>query len=91
MYLYDEVSNEIVKVARDQKLALAAFDTDSKLFSFGLDSLAFVTLVARIEHKFGINVFDASEENELPMAVGDLVRFYENQRTRQARHAHQTA
>ena len=77
MSLRSQILAEINEIARDQKLTLAEFDDDSALFSFGLDSFAFLTFVERMTHMCGVDLFDAPEDTELPMTLGSLIDYYE--------------
>ena len=48
------------------------------MLTIGLDSLCFAILVARLEETLGVDPFGASDEIEIPVTCGDLVRFYEH-------------
>ena len=72
------ITEEMRRVAREQKKTLGALDDDTPLLSTGLDSLCFAILVARLEVSLGIDPFSTAEEVALPVTVGDLVAFYEH-------------
>ena len=86
----NEIIKELHKAASDQKRTLSAFNDDSPLFSFGLDSLSFVMLVDRLKARFGTDLFATSEDTELPMTVGTLVRFYESHNLEFAQRHHRS-
>ena len=65
------------RVAAEQHRELGPLDDDALLLTVGLDSLCFAILVARLEEALNVDPFAASDEIELPVTVGDLVRFYE--------------
>ena len=65
------------RVAEEQHRTLAPLSDDAPLLTVGLDSLCFAILVARLEEALNVDPFGASDEIELPVTVGDLVRFYE--------------
>ena len=65
------------RVAEEQHRVLGPLDDDAPLLTIGLDSLGFAILVARLEEALNVDPFGASDELELPVTVGDLVRFYE--------------
>ena len=65
------------RVADEQQRTLGPLDDDALLLTIGLDSLCFAILVARLEEALNVDPFGASDEIELPVTVGDFVRFYE--------------
>ena len=65
------------RVASEQKRALAPLDDETQLLDIGLDSLCFAILVARLEETLNVDPFGLSDEVELPVTLGDFVRFYE--------------
>ena len=65
------------RVAEEQHRTLGPLTDDALLLTVGLDSLCFAILVARLEEALNVDPFGASDEVELPVTVGDLVRFYE--------------
>ena len=65
------------RIADEQHRTLGRLDDDAQLLTIGLDSLCFAILVARLEEALNVDPFGASDEIELPVTVGDLVRFYE--------------
>ncbi len=65
------------RVAAEQHRVLQPLDDDALLLTVGLDSLCFAILVARLEEALNVDPFGASDEIELPVTVGDLIRFYE--------------
>ena len=71
------IIDAIRRVADEQQRTLGPLDDDALLLTVGLDSLCFAILVARLEEALNVDPFGASDEIELPVTVGDLVRFYE--------------
>jgi acyl carrier protein len=65
------------QVAAEQRQKLVALTDDRPLMESGLDSLAFATVVARLEDVLGIDPFNASEVAEFPVTFGDFVQMYE--------------
>ena len=65
------------RVAEEQHRTLGPLTDDAPLLTVGLDSLCFAILIARLEEALNVDPFGASDEVELPVTVGDLVRFYE--------------
>ena len=66
------------EVAQEQKRNLAPLADDLPLLDSGLDSLAFATVVARLEDRLGIDPFSTDEEVELPITLGDFIKCYED-------------
>lgn len=71
------ILDEMRRIAAEQQKTLGSLDDDAPLASTGLDSLGFAVLVARLEEHLNVDPFAASDEIDLPVTVGDLVRFYE--------------
>jgi acyl carrier protein len=72
------ITSEIEKVAGEQHVKLAPLTNELVLLDSGLDSLCFAILVARLEDKFGVDPFTASEEVVFPVTLGDFVAAYEH-------------
>jgi len=72
------ITSEIEKVAGEQRVQLAPLTNELVLLDSGLDSLCFAILVARLEDKFGVDPFTASEEVSFPVTLGDFVAAYEH-------------
>ena len=51
---------------------------DLGLEESGLDSLCLAIIVARLEDELGFDPFGSDEDTELPVTVGDFIRFYED-------------
>ena len=71
------ILDEMRRIAAEQGKTLGPTDDDAPLAGTGLDSLGFAVLVARLEEQLKIDPFGASDEIDLPVTVGDLIRFYE--------------
>ena len=72
------IFENIDRVAREQERTLAPLSDDLLLENTGLDSLCFAILVARLEDRFGVDPFSASDDIAFPVTLGDFVRVYEN-------------
>lgn len=72
------IADLMEQVAREHGKTLPPLSDDLALLDSGLDSLGFAVLVARLEDKFGIDPFTASESAVFPLTFGDLVKAYEN-------------
>jgi acyl carrier protein len=86
VYRIRYVRNESTHYEQDSTgCARARQDTTSTddlvLLDSGLDSLGIAVLIARLEDWLAINPFSTSEESQLPLTIGDIVKAYEN-RTR---------
>lgn len=64
-------------VAREQSKKLAPLADDLVLLESGLDSLCLALIVARLEDALGFDPFSADEEVDVPVTLGDFIRFYE--------------
>ena len=78
MSLKATITDEIKKVAEEQKVKLAPLSDDLVLLDSGLDSLCFAILVARLEDTLGVDPFSSSEEVVFPVTLGDFVKAYDN-------------
>jgi len=72
------IMDQMAQVAREHGKQLAPLSDDLVLLDSGLDSLGFAVLVARLEDKFGVDPFTASEDAAFPVTLGDFVKVYEN-------------
>jgi acyl carrier protein len=72
------IMDQMAQVAREHGKQLAPLSDDLVLLDSGLDSLGFAVLVARLEDKFGVDPFTASEDAVFPVTLGDFVKVYEN-------------
>jgi acyl carrier protein len=70
--------DQMAQIAREHGKQLAPLSDDLVLLESGLDSLGFAVLVARLEDKFGVDPFTASEDAVFPVTLGDFVKVYEN-------------
>lgn len=75
------ITEEIERVAAEQRRRLAPLADDLVLMESGLDSLCFAILVARLETRLGGDPFTASEDVTIPVTLGDLVALYEHAAT----------
>ncbi len=72
------IMSQMEQIAREHGKILAPLRDDLVLLDSGLDSLGFAVLVARLEDKFGVDPFTASEDALFPVTFGDFVKVYEN-------------
>ncbi len=72
------ITSQMEEIAREHGKILAPLRDETVLLDFGLDSLGFAVLVARLEDRLGIDPFTASEDAQFPVTFGDFVKVYEN-------------
>jgi acyl carrier protein len=66
------------EVGQEQQKKLVSLTPDLPLLDSGLDSLCLAVIVARLEDRLGFDPFDTEEDVELPVTVGDFIKFYED-------------
>ena len=66
------------QIAQEQNRKLAALTDNLVLLEFGLDSLSFAILVARLEEALDVDPFSATAEVKFPVTFGDFVKLYED-------------
>lgn len=71
------IAAQFAQVASEQGKQLATLNDDLPLLDSGLDSLAFATIVARLELELNVDPFGSAESGQFPVTFGELVRFYE--------------
>jgi acyl carrier protein len=71
------VISEMQRIAEEHHKNLVPLSDTTALSSCGLDSLCFAVLVARLEDRFGVDPFSASEDGAFPATLGEFVRMYE--------------
>jgi acyl carrier protein len=74
----DDIIAVFKQVASEQGKKLAPLSNHLPLLESGLDSLCLAIIVARLEDNLGIDPFNAAEEVDFPVTVGDFVNLYEN-------------
>lgn len=77
MTVRSQIVAQFTQVASEQGKQLAHLTDDLPLLESGLDSLAFATIVARLELVLNVDPFGSTESGEFPVTFGELVRFYE--------------
>ncbi len=77
MSVRSKITAAIRKIGEEQNWNLAPLSDDLSLMDTGLDSLGLATLNARLEDEFGFDPFSSSDDGEIPVTLGDLVRIYE--------------
>ena len=65
-------------IDRMAHVARGAAQPRSSAVQFRPDSLGVAVLVARLEGRLGVDPFKTSEDIQLPLTIGDLVKVYEN-------------
>jgi acyl carrier protein len=78
MSIRSDITALFTEVAREQRKTLAPLSDDLGLLDTGLDSLCFAIIVARLEDRLGVDPFDAEDEVQFPVTVGDFVTLYEH-------------
>ena len=78
MSVRSTVTSQFLQVAKEQKKTLSPLSDDLMLQESGLDSLCFAIIVARLEDALGVDPFSSAEDVDLPVTVGDFIRFYEH-------------
>lgn len=71
-----EKINEILEESGSSKKINEIHDT-AKVFDFGLDSLGFAILVARLEEELNYDPFQLMENAVYPQTFGEFVEIYE--------------
>ena len=66
------------QIAQEQNRKLAPLTDDLVLLEFGLDSLSFAILVARLEETLDVDPFSATTDVKFPVTFGDFVKLYED-------------
>ena len=77
MSVRDVVYEQIRSVAEQQKKVLPRLDDELGLMESGLDSLCIAVLIANLDDKLGVDPFGSSDDAEIPVTIGDLIRVYE--------------
>jgi len=72
------VISQFTQVAIDQNKQLAPLSDSLILLDSGLDSLCFAVIVARLEDALGCDPFEATENIQFPITLGDFIKFYED-------------
>jgi hypothetical protein len=79
MSVRSEILNQFDLVAKEQDKHLASpLKDETPLLESGLDSLCFAIVVVRIADALGVDPFSDSEDAQLPVTVGEFIKFYEN-------------
>jgi hypothetical protein len=78
MSIRSTVISQFEAVAKEQNKQLLTLSDELELLESGLDSLCFAIIVARLEDILGQDPFSAGDAIELPVTLGDFIRFYES-------------
>jgi len=73
----DAIITEIKAIAQEHDKILAPLTDNLVLLDSGLDSLCFAILVARLEDRFGMDPFSATDEAVFPVTLGDFIGLYQ--------------
>lgn len=65
------------EVAASQGQKLAPMSDDLPLWESGLNSLSMAIVVATLEDTLGVNPFDSTALESLPVTLGEFVKLYE--------------
>ena len=77
MSVRTEILSQFDQVAKEQDKRLAPLTDDLPLLESGLDSLCFAIVVVRIADALGVDPFSDYEDAQLPVTVGEFIKFYE--------------
>jgi acyl carrier protein len=72
----EAIITEIKAIAQEHDKTLAPLTDNLVLLDSGLDSLCFAILVARLEDRFGMDPFSATDEAVFPVTLGDFIGLY---------------
>jgi acyl carrier protein len=78
MSIRSAIISQFHQVSEAQEKKLPPLSDDLGLEESGLDSLCLAIIVARLEDELGFDPFGSDEDTELPVTVGDFIRFYED-------------
>lgn len=73
----DTVLSVFRQVAADQGRTLAPLSDDLPLLRCGLDSLCFAIVVASLEDSLNVDPFNADEQVDFPVTLGDFIKLYD--------------
>lgn len=77
MSIRSAVLDQVKLVAEQQRKTLAPLTDDLPLVGSGLDSLCIALIVANLEDELGIDPFGVMGSVEMPVTLGEFIRFYE--------------
>ena len=80
MTVRNTIYDRIRTVAEEQGKSLPPLTDELRLLESGLDSLCMAILIANLDDELKATPFD-SDDVEIPMTLGDLIRIYENAST----------
>jgi hypothetical protein len=76
------VKSEVIAIseqaADDRHKRLSPPSDDLGLLESGLHSLCFAIIVARLENRFGLDLFSAQDAGGFPLTIGDFIALYEH-------------
>lgn len=78
MSIRDQIMSTFKQVAQAQGRRLAPLTDDLKLTECGLDSLSFALVVTNLEDSLNVDPFNASEQFDFPVTLGDFIKLYES-------------
>ena len=77
MSVRSTIVEEFKRVALEQNKSITTFASETALLDSGLDSLCLAIIVARLEDILGVDPFNAVEELEFPVTIGEFIQLYE--------------
>jgi hypothetical protein len=77
MNIRETIYDHVKIVGEEQSKSLPPLTDDMDLVESSLDSLCIAILIARLDDELSLNPF-GSDDVEIPVTLGDLVRLYEN-------------
>jgi hypothetical protein len=77
MNIRETIYDHVRIVGEEQSKLLPPLTDDTCLVESGLDSLCIAILIARLDDELSLNPF-GSDDVEVPVTLGDLIRLYEN-------------
>jgi len=78
MSVRSTVISQFEQVAKEQNKALPPLSDNLVLLDSGLDSLCFAIVVARLEDALGYDPFNAADDTQFPVTVGEFIQLYEH-------------
>jgi acyl carrier protein len=77
MNVRETVYDQVKIVGEEQSKLLPVLTDDMCLVESGMDSLCIAILIARLDDELSLSPF-GSDDVEIPVTLGDLIRLYEN-------------
>ncbi len=78
MSIRSTITEQIIRIAEQQKKRLAPLTDSLPLLESGLDSLCIAVLVASLDDQLGLDPFGGEGHVPFPVTLGDFITLYEN-------------